>query len=270
MLDFLGAQAFCVVCVAVELGFIEVLSSGPLTAAEIAHELKASERGTTLLLDALEALGYVNKAAGRYGNTPMTAKWLLRHSPTSLAIGIPSFESMVFDCREHLDESIRRGKPALYGSEWLDQHPGGYRVYEEGMIAIARMAADEVVARVKLPPTARRLLDVGGGHGLYSIKFCHQYSDLLATVFDLPQAASVAREMITAERMGDRVAVQEDDFWSDDLGAGYDVALLFTIIHAYLPEKNVELLRKVSGALQPRYAEGRAGALCTGKRNSWS
>jgi hypothetical protein len=42
--------------------------------------------------------------------------------------------------------------------------------------------------------------------------------------------------------MGDRVAVQEGDFWGDDLGAGYDVALLFTIIHAYLPEKNVKLL----------------------------
>jgi hypothetical protein len=199
MLDFLRAQTFRVVCATVELGFIEVLSGGPLTAAEIACEIKASERGTTLLLDSLEALGYVNKAAGGYDNMPMAAKWLLRHSPASMAVGIPSFESMVFDCREHLDKSIRRGKQALYGSEWLDQHPGGYRVYEEGMIALARMAADEVAARMKLPPTARQLLDVGGGLGLYSIKFCYQYSDLPTTVFDLPQAASVARETITDE-----------------------------------------------------------------------
>src|SRR3990172_2909114 len=208
MLDFLGAQAFRAVGVAVKLGVFEALSGGPLTAAETARQVEASERGVTLLLDALEALGYVKNQTGRYVNTPMTVKWLLRSSPTNLAGGIPFFDSMVFDRWGHLDESIRRGKPALSGSEWLDQHPGGYRIYEEGMIAIARMAADEVIAKVKLANSARRLLDVGGGHGLYSIRFCRQYPDLSATVFDLPQAVEVVRETIAAEGIGSRVTAQ--------------------------------------------------------------
>lgn len=249
MLDFLGAQAFRVVGVGIRLGVFEALSGGPLTAAETARRVEASERGITLLLDALESLGYVQKKDGGYMNTPMTVKWLLRNSPTNLAGGIPFFESMVFDRWGHLDESIRRGKPAMSGSEWLDQHPGSYRVYEEGMIAIARMAADEVIAKVKLPPTARRLLDVGGGHGLYSIRFCRRYPDLSATVFDLPPAVEVARETIAAEGMGGQVTTQAGDVWLDNLGVGYDVALLFNLIHAYLPDKNIELLRKVAGAL---------------------
>ncbi len=251
MLDFLGAQAFRAVGVAVHLGVFEALNAGPATPAETARQIKASERGTTLLLDALEALGYVKKQTGRYANTPMTAKWLLRRSATSLAGGIPFFDSMVFDRWGHLEESIRRGKPAVYGSDWLDRHPGGYRVYEEGMIAIARMAADEVVARAarNVPATARRLLDVGGGHGLYSIRFCRRYPGLSATVFDLPAALEVARETIAAEDMGGRVTAQAGDVWKDDLGDGYDVVLLFNLIHAYLPDKNVELLRKVAGAL---------------------
>ncbi len=107
------------------------------------------------------------------------------------------------------------------------------------------------VAKVKLPATARRLLDVGGGHGLYSIKFCRRYPQLSATVFDWPQALEVAREVIAAEEMGDRVSVQEGDFWVDNLGNGYNVALLFNIVHAYLPDKNTELLRKVANALHP-------------------
>jgi len=249
MLDFLGAQAFRVVGVGVRLGVFEALSSGPLSAAETARQVQASERGITLLLDALESLGYVQKKDGRYVNTPMTVKWLLRRSPNSLAGGIPFFDSMVFDRWEHLEESIRQGKPALLGSDWLDQHPGGYRIYEEGMIAIARMAADEVIAKVTLPPTARRLLDVGGGHGLYSIRFCRKYRDLTATVFDLPPAVEVARETIAAEGMGGQVTTQAGDVWLDDLGTGYELALLFNLIHAYLPDKNIELLRKVSGAL---------------------
>lgn len=220
MLDFLGAQAFRAVCVAIKLGVFEALSGGPLTAAETARRIEADERGTTLLLDALQALGYVKKKNGQYANAPMTTKWLLRDSPTSLAGGIPFFESMVFDRWGHLDESIRLGKPAIYGSEWLDQRPDGWRVYQEGMIAVARMAADEVVVKVKLPSTARRLLDVGGGHGLYSIKFCRRYPGLSATVFDLPQALELARETIAAEGMGDRVTAQAGDFWINDFGAG--------------------------------------------------
>jgi len=249
MLDFLGAQAFRVVGVGVRLGIFEALSGGPLSAAETARHVLASARGVILLLDALESLGYVRKKGGRYVNTPMTVKWLLHRSPTNLAGGIPFFDSMVFDRWGHLDESIRRGKPALSGSEWLDQHPGGYRIYEEGMIAIARMAADEVIAKVKLAHSARRLLDVGGGHGLYSIRFCHRYPGLSATIFDLPPAVEVARETIAAEGMGGQVTTQAGDVWLDDLGAGYDIALLFNLIHAYLPDKNIELLGKVAGAL---------------------
>ena len=251
MLDFLGAEAFRAACTGVKLGIFEALSAGPLTAAETAGRIKASERGIALLLDALETLGYVQKSGGRYMNTPMTRKWLQHESPMNLARGIPFFESMVFDRWGHLDESIRLGRPAEFGSEWLDRHPGGYRIYEEGMIAVARMAADEVVGKVTVPAAARQLLDIGGGHGLYSIRFCRRHPYLSATVFDLPPAVAVARETIAAEGMGDRVTVQAGDVWRDDLGGGYDVVLLFNLIHAYRPEQNTALLRKIAGALKP-------------------
>lgn len=251
MLDLLGAQAFRVLCAAVELGVFESLSSGPLTGAAIARRIGADELGTILLLEALDALGYVKNKNERYVNTPMTVKWLLRESPATLVGGIPFFESMVFDRWGCLAESIRRGKPVVPGYDWLDQHSGAWRTYQEGMIAVARMAADEVVARVKLPRSPQRLLDVAGGHGLYSVKFCRRFPALSATVFDLPQALEVARETIAAEQMNDRVTVREGEIWADDLGDGYDVALLFNIIHAYLPAKNVELLRMVARALSP-------------------
>ena len=250
MLDFLGAQAFRAVCVAVKLGVFETLSGGPLTVTETSRQIKADELGTTLLLEALEALGYVRKKDGHYVNTPMTAKWLLRNSPTSLAGGIPFFENLV-ERLGYLDESIRRGKPRTTLREWLDQHPDRWRDAQAGWLALASTNADEIVAKVKLPPTARSLLDVGGGHGLYSIKFCHKYPKLSATIFDLPQALEAARETIATEKMGDRVSVKEGDFSIDDIGSGYDVALLFNIIHGCLPDKNTELLHKVAGALNP-------------------
>ena len=98
---------------------------------------------------------------------------------------------------------------------------------------------------------AGAVLDVGGGHGLHAINFCHRYPDLSATILDWPQTREMAVANIAAEGMDKRVSFQEGDFFTDDLGSGYDVALLFSIIHAYLSEKNIELVQKVSDALNP-------------------
>jgi len=245
MLDFLGAQAFRLFVTAHRLGVFEALAGGSMTAEQVARRIKADERGTTLLLQGLDAVGYVGQKSGSYAVTAMTAKWL-----PILGDGLGFFE-ILLERSEHLEDSIRRGGPAIDPREWLDQRPNGWRDFQAGMIVLARMAADQVAAKVRLPRTARRLLDVGGGHGLYSIKLCRRYPQLSATVFDLPQALEAARETIAAENMATRVALQAGDFWKDDLRNGYDVALLFNIIHGNLPAKNTELLRKVASALNP-------------------
>jgi hypothetical protein len=250
MLDFIGAQAFRAVCVAVRLGLFEALGTGALSAPDVARRVGADARGTALLLEALEAFGYVRRRGALYANTVTTARWLLPGSPTDLAGGIPFFESMVFDRWGHLEESIRGGRPALPGADWIARHPDGWRIYQQGMIATARMVAGEVVARVRLPPGARRLLDVGGGHGLYSVRFCRRQPGLSATVFDAAPALDVARDVVAAEGMKDRVTLQPGDFWVDALGTGYDVALVFNVVHAFPPAKNVELLSRVGGAVR--------------------
>ncbi len=245
MLDFFGALAFRAFSAAVKLRVFEVLSGGPLTVAEVARRIEGDERGTALLLDALGGLGYVKKRDGRYANTAMTAKWL-----PILGEGVPHFESEV-EQWAYLEESVRKGKPPVGWYERLEQEPGRWREYQAGMLAVARFAGDEIVAKVRLPSTARRLLDVGGGHGLHAIKFCRRYHQLSATVFDLPQALELARELIRAEGIGDRVSVREGDYWVDSLGEDYDVALLFNVILEHTPDQNTALFKRVHGAVNP-------------------
>ena len=244
MLDFLGAQAFRAACAAHRLGVFDALRAGPLAVTDLAARIETDERGTELLLEALEPLGYVSQRGGRWTNTAMTAKWL-----PVLGDGIRFFEASVRDEWAHLEESVRRGRPPITGYQWLDQDPSRWTDFEAGMLALARMSAPEVVARVKLPSTARRLLDVGGGHGYYAIAFCRRHPRLSATVLDQPQAVPAAEHTIAADDMSGRVSVQVGDFWRDDLGSGYDVVLLFNIVHAYAAERNVELLHRVGAAL---------------------
>jgi SAM-dependent methyltransferase len=155
------------------------------------------------------------------------------------------FERLVCEQWNYLGESIRRGESAMPPLNSETE-----RAVQEGMMAMARMAGDEIAARVKLPVSARRLLDIGGGHGLYSIKFCRRYPGLSATIFDSRGPLATAREMMSAEKMADRVRLQEGDFLKDDLGSGYDVTLLFNVIHYNIPDKT-EFLRKVARALNP-------------------
>jgi SAM-dependent methyltransferase len=246
MLDFLGAQAFRAACAAQRLGVFEALGAGPLTSAEVATRVKADARGTTLLLEALAPLGYVTQRGGRYANSAMTAKWL-----PVLGDGMRYFETMLWEEWAQLEDSIRRGRPPLTGYDRLAHNPERWAEFEAGMLAVARMTADEVVARVKLPPTARRLLDVGGGHGYYSVAFCRRHPRIAATVVDLADAVPAAERTIVAEHMADRVAIRTGDFWRDDLGDGWDVALLFNLLHGYPPDRLAQLLRRMHAALGP-------------------
>lgn len=247
VLDLFGGFAFRAAAVANRLGVFEALSGGPLTAAQLAGQIEADERGTIRLLEALDAVGYVKKKRdGRYAATAMTAKWLPR-----LAGGLRASERALLQPLEYLEESIRTGEPAFNNYERYPEDQSWWRDQQGAMIAVAHMVGDDIVARVKLPETARRLLDVGGGHGLHAIKFCRRYPHLSATVFDLPQALEVAREVIAAEAMVERVSVQAGNFWKDDLGNGYDAALVFSIVQMNSPDKDMELLRKVAGALNP-------------------
>lgn len=226
------------------------MNNGPLAAAEVAHRVKASERGIQLLLDALQAIGYVQQQGDRYSNTPMTAKWMVRSSPHYVAEMFPYMDD-VLEIWGNLEEAIRKGETPVLTWEWLDKHPDGWDKYNGAMVAMARMAASEVITKVKLPVTARRLLDVGGSHGLYAINFCSRYPDLSATILDGPATRKLAEANIAAAGMEKRVSFREGDFWTDDLGSGYDVALMFNIVHMYLPDKNIELLQKVGGVLNP-------------------
>lgn len=248
MLELLGAWAFKAVSVGVKLGVFERLRIGALTAADLALQIGTDERGCALLLQALEALGYVVKSGERYRNTPMTEKWMLGQSPTSMA-GLFTYFEDVLERWKHMEETVRRGAPPVSAWEWFDKHAGGWDLYQGGMAAMANMSGDEIVARIRVPKAARRLLDVGGGHGWYSVRFCRRYPELSATIFDWPQGAEAARRTIAAAKMPGRVDVRSGNYWTDDLDKGYQVALLFNIVHMYPPDKNRELLGKVAGAL---------------------
>lgn len=70
-------------------------------------------------------------------------------------------------------------------------------------------------------------------------------------VFDHPAALDATRAEIAAAGLEDRVRVRGGDYLTDELGEGYDAALLFNVVHAHDGAENVRLLRRVADALAP-------------------
>lgn len=250
-LDILAAGAFEAVQHAAYLGVFEAIRDGVVVPSEIAKRIRAEERATTLLLDSLEAFGYLKEKSGRYALTKISEGLFKDPSLVSQDV-FWLYKNLYMFWRENEEDALRTGKPPINAFEWFNQHPNVWKLFHSFELGIAKLIGPKVASDARLPASAKRLIDIGGGHGMYSVLFCKQYPNLSAVVFDSPRPLEDARALIESEKMGDRVSVQEGDFLKDDLGKGYDVALLFDIIHLFNMETNRELLRRVASSLNPR------------------
>ena len=102
---------------------------------------------------------------------------------------------------------------------------------------------------------AKRLLDLGGGSGAYSIAFAKAAPGLHAEIVDAPEVLPLAQDYVRQAGLADRITTQAGDMLSVPLEAGkYDLVLLSAICHMFSPEENKQLLRRAYAALAPKAA----------------
>jgi predicted O-methyltransferase YrrM len=232
---------------AVELDLFTLLAGAPLTARKAADALGSDPRGTTVLLDALAALGVLEKRDGAYHCGFETASLLSREAPGSLH---PMLMHSVALWRRwsELTEVVLRGTPAQRAAP--EQRETEREAFIGAMHTIGSRMAEEVVAAVR-PGPARRLLDIGGASGSYTEAFLAASPAMRATLFDLPPVVEIARRRLQGSSVLDRVTLVAGDFSTDELPGGHDLALLSAIIHQNSAEQNVDIYRKVHRALKP-------------------
>lgn len=251
LLDLWGGPAFRVVLASVRLGIFPALSRQPQTPEALAQALGLDGRGVKILLETLATLRLVKAQGARYANSAMAQKWLTPAGEADLSPYFRYWGAITEEFWPRLDEALRTGQPPVNLYAWLETQPEVSRDFQEGMVAINRYAAADVIKAIELPETASRLLDVGGGHGTYSMALCRKYPRLAAVVFDSPQALASAAVEIDAAGMEAQMSMHAGDFLVDDLGHGYDAALLFNILHGQDAAANLALLQRVRATLKP-------------------
>lgn len=228
------------------VGMFDVLHTSPQSSDDVARKVGMSTRGVELLLQTMEAGGYVIRSGDRFKNSSISERWLTKSSPHYIGDLVRYFETL-FSRWQFLGDTVRHGEPSKAYFEYFTDED--WQIYAYGMMNLARILLPEVLSTISLPESACRLLDIGGSHGLYSIELCKRHPTLEAEVIDFGKAIAIGMKIAEEHGVSDRVRYRAGDFKKVELGGGYDVVLAFNIIHGLTPSENLSLLKKVGAAL---------------------
>jgi hypothetical protein len=231
---------------AAELNLFTLLTPVPLPARELASRIGADTRGVTVLLDALSAMGLLDKRGEVYQCSPSTSRFLSADAPDSV---LPMVLHMASLWRRWSSlTSIVRGDQVSGQVTASFRDADELRAFIGAMDIIAKPLSPRIVADVH-PGLSRHLLDVGGASGTYTLAFLQAAPEMKATLFDKPEVIEIARQRLGRAGVLDRVTLVPGDFYRDQLPAGHDLAFISAIIHQNSPGQNVSLFGNVFRSL---------------------
>lgn len=232
---------------AFELGVFTALGKKSKTSKDVAKIIKAREKSTDQLMNALCALRLLRKKKGRFLNTASGLRFLVKGSPAYMSSLMHTVNQ--WDTWSTLTGAVRKGASLLAGL-WGKRGKKWLAVFIAAMHERTTLQAKDTISRLNLSGV-RSVLDVGGGSGGFSIAFVRAKEEINATVFDLPEVVSLARSYIRKEKLSGKVKVAAGDYNSDILGKGFDLVFLSAIVHSNSAGENQSLIKKCVNALNP-------------------
>lgn len=251
------ATALLVAAVA-EFDLFGKLATGPLEFREILNRTGLAERPLQVLLTALQAMGTVNRwPDGRYELTGLAAEHLVPGGE----FFVGDYFSLASDSAEvrELVARLRTNRPKgadaagagfifRAGLKSAMEETAAARHFTLALAGRAKNVAPVLAATLPLPQV-RRLVDVGGGTGLYSIALLRANPELRAVVWDRPEVLRIAKEFAANSGVAERLELVPGDFFSDPFPAGADAVLLSNILHDWdVPECRL-MLKRAAAAL---------------------
>jgi len=216
-------------------------------AAQIGTKIHANARAVGTLLNALVALGVLSKSGDVYKNTPESARFFVEGSKDNHRNGLLHIAN-IWHRWSTLTDAVRSGTRVPIGrddtSEWTRDFIAGMQ----------RNAKDRGPLVVKALGTAgvRRILDLGGGSGAYSIAFAKASPEVRCEILDVPEVVPLTTEYVSQASVSGQVSLRAGDMLHGDFGSGYDLIMLNAICHMFSPEQNRDIFLRARRALAPK------------------
>ena len=229
-----GYRATRVLHTANSVGIFEVLHGQHLPLKEICKAANTEPVVTEKLLIACVAMELVEKKDDCYKNSSFSEKYLVQGSVLYQG-DIIAHSAGFWDYWGNLESQVRLPGKKPFAKE--DNHSN----FILGMKNITVAGRGELFLNSIDLTGRKRLFDVGGGPGTYSIIACKKHPQLNAVVFDLPETIEITRKMIAEENLQDRITTIEGNWDCDEFGCDNDVVLFSNVLHGHQSNAQVKL-----------------------------
>jgi 3-hydroxy-5-methyl-1-naphthoate 3-O-methyltransferase len=232
------------VLTALELDLFSAVGNGR-SANEVADKIDCDERATEMLLDALVSLKLLEKREGTFLNTPVSARFLSESSRDNARPGLMHIAHL-WDRWSTLTECVQSGT-------CVERDEGKHYGVRDFIAAMDRNAKERAAAVVKAVGVngIRRMLDLGGGSGAYSIALAREMPNLNSEILDQAEVVPLTHAYIHKAGLEERVTTRVGNMLRDPLGKNYDLILVSAICHMFSAEENRKLFRRIYDALAP-------------------
>ena len=239
---------------AVEMEVFTELAKGPEDLATLTGRLGLHPRSSRDFLDALVALGFLERRDGKYSNTPSTDLFLDKHKPSYIGGMLEMANKRLFQHWNHLTTALRtgerqneaaHGEADVFATMYAD--PARLKGFLRAMTGISRGANMAIAS--KFPwANYKTAADCGTAQGDLIVQIALKNPHIAGTGFDLPEVAPIFEEYVETNGLSSRVRFHAGSFFTDPLPK-VDVILMGHILHDWNLEEKRMLIRKAYEAL---------------------
>ncbi|MFN8008252.1 MAG: methyltransferase [Terriglobia bacterium] len=250
----LGFWASKTLLSAVEMELFTELAKHPEDLKTLQGRLGLHSRSARDFLDALVALGFLEREEGKYRNTPETDLYLDKRKPSYIGGVLEMANHRLFESWYHLTEALRTGTPqnearkggeAFFATLYAD--PARLKEFLSAMTGISH-GANLAIAR-QFPWNEYDLfIDVGTAQGDLATQVALANPHLAGIGFDLPEVEPIFEEYTRFNGVSERLQFVGGDFFNDSLPPA-DVVMLGHILHDWSLEQKKQLLRRAYEAV---------------------
>jgi SAM-dependent methyltransferase len=249
--DFRAARA---VSCGVELGLFEALGSGAERAYDLAHRCEAEPRALAVLLDALVAIGVLERCKDTYRIPKALVGCLVPGEPGFVG-NLLLHDLWHWTSWARLDEVVRRGSPLADRSR--DPHlanPAVLRRFLPNLVRAMEQSTDgasHALALALAPLEPKQILDLGGGTGAHLIALLQELPAARGTLAEQAFSLDAARVRVAESGLGDRIEFRLLDFEHEPIPQGHDLLLLSRVLMGLPADRAEKLLCACAGAVAP-------------------
>lgn len=232
----IGHKRYCLLLSALESSIIDILDNdGPMEAELLLKKIGCNSEFGWLWIDALGEIGIVERTGTIVRVRPALSPYLVSDSPLYQGDSIRSAKETAW-CNGV--EFLKREPDTLVKSEGR-MTPEFLRIVAQHSMRGELQDITKILSSMEEFRSARLLLDIGGGHGMYSISFCQQNPELSAVILDRPHITPATSEMVEKFGMTEQIRVISGDMNLDLPGSHYDIVY---VSHIFYRKEDLSIL----------------------------